>query len=246
MNQDYNWDMYDEYEDLLIAFSKRYCRIIGNFDLFEDLKHAGAIGMARAAALFDPERGVKFEAFAGYWIKEAILKEINDNCSCIRIPKKQKLLMMKVKKLKNEYSGVEDEERCLLLIADELGLSTEDVYDLLVLSFRYEGVVSLDNTLSEDDDTTLGDMIASEDGLSVEETVISSIMKEELEEYLRSLPERSVSILKMRYGDERMTFDEIGKILDISTSRVGQIEKATIKILRRSGKFRMFLEYLAA
>ncbi|MBR6172498.1 MAG: sigma-70 family RNA polymerase sigma factor [Eubacterium sp.] len=247
MNQDYNWEKYEEYEDLLIVISKKYCRIIGDFDLFEDLKNAGAIGLARASAKYDPENGASFETYASHWIKDAILKELNNNWSFIKIPKRQKLLMMKVKKLKNEYSQVENEERCLRLIADELGLSEDDVNDLLVLSYRVGGRISLDTPLSEDDETTIGDTIASENQMSVEEAVFRSIMEEEMEEYLHeSLSERSIRILKMRYGDEKMTFDEIGKILDISAARVSQIEKTTMEILRRSGKFRKFLEYLAA
>ena len=51
-----------------------------------DLLQQGAIGLVRAAELYDPTRGYAFSTYATPWIRQAVRRFANSNYSSIRIP----------------------------------------------------------------------------------------------------------------------------------------------------------------
>ena len=246
MNQERYWDRVEECRDVIDYYAYKYSKILGDMDLRQDLKHDGMLGAHRAAKSFDPERGVQFATYAQYYIREAILESIEENFSFMRIPKYKRIQMQKVMKLFTEYSHEMDENLCIRLIADELELSTEEVDDCITLSYRMRHSVSLDSTISEDDETTVGEMTPAEVELSVEEEVMQRLLREQMQEALETLQERESAILRMRYGDEKKTYEEIGKIFNISGARAKQIEKAALEKLRKSKKIQQLWDYLVA
>ena len=232
---------------LIACNAAYYSRAVGNRDIEEDLIQEGLTGLAKAWQRYSPDKGCKLSTYAEYWIKNYIMEAVNSQYSTgIKMPKNLRERIWKVNKLNDKYSDIKNEDTRVTLIADELKLTKDKVYEYMELYFCMGYLESLDSDLYEEDETPLVEMIRDENVCSVEEAVMQKYMKEELNECLQSLNKREVEILKMRYGDEKMTFEDIGRILNISGPRVSQLCKSAFEKLLRSARCRALMEYLSA
>lgn len=232
---------------LIVKKAIFYSSVISSEDITEDLIQAGLIGLKEAWPKYDPGKRVKLSTYANYYITEKIMEAINEEyCPGFKIPKEQWSRMWKVVKLYNEYSGKEGDRRPEESVSEILNMDLDDVYEYLELYHNMRYLESLDECCSEEDDTTLGDLIADDDADSVEDTVMYSSMKAEVKEILQILPEREAAMLKMRFSDENPTLQEIGKAFGISAVRVYQITNSALEKLRRSGRCQALREYLTA
>lgn len=69
----------------------------------EDLINEGNIGLMKAIKYFDPKKGVKFLSYAIWWIRQSIMKALDERSQLIRIPSDQKTKIRKIKKAEMEY-----------------------------------------------------------------------------------------------------------------------------------------------
>jgi len=193
----------------------------------EDLYIEGIVGLIEAVDKFDISRNIKFETFASKRVRGAILDSL----------RKEDLLPKNVretaKKVENAYFTAEnrlgrpatDEE-----MAKELGMTTEAFYDILD---KIKGItlLSLDGDILNRD----GEKFTFEDILGEEPAVLAEFEKNEainrLSGLIESLENTERSVLELYYWKE-MNFKEIGKVLDISESRVCQIHTKTVLRLR--------------
>jgi RNA polymerase sigma factor for flagellar operon FliA len=115
-------------------------------------------------------------------------------------------------------------------IAEELDVSVEE-YHTLASKTAHMPILSLDRTYNGTEQTTLHDVISSGES----EDVIEAISKEETRkliiEAMNSLGEKQRLVLSLYYYEE-LTFKEIGKVLNISESRVSQIHTEAIRIMQ--------------
>ena len=117
-------------------------------------------------------------------------------------------------------------------IADELGLTEQQVVDLIRLSRDH---VSLDAPVEENGDTALGDLLARELSPGPDEVVLDAEDRARLDAMLGSLDERSADVVRRRYGlmDGRQAkLADIAAIWGITAERVRQIERHAITKLR--------------
>ncbi len=94
-------------------------------------------------------------------------------------------------------------------------------------------VTSLDKPLGDDNDASIGDLVAT-DEQSVEEEVDVSLTEETLRRALAKLPEREASVLRHRYGltgEDPKSLEEIGRLLGLTRERVRQIESVALERL---------------
>lgn len=193
----------------------------------EDLYIEGIVGLIEAVDKFDISRNIKFETFASKRVRGAILDSL----------RKEDLLPKNVretaKKVENAYFTAEnrlgrpatDEE-----MAKELGVTTEAFYDILD---KIKGItlLSLDGDILNRD----GEKFTFEDILGEEPAVLAEFEQNEavnrLSGLIESLENTERSVLELYYWKE-MNFKEIGKVLDISESRVCQIHTKTVLRLR--------------
>lgn len=95
--------------------------------------------------------------------------------------------------------------------------------------------MSLDEPVDEDEKMTLADAIEDKYSLGPEEVTIKIRTREEIEQALLKLPENYRLVIKLRYGLEDgkpYTYQEIGRILNLSRQRVKQIADAALKRLK--------------
>lgn len=195
---------------------------------FDDLYSAGVIGLINAVDNFDPNREVKFITYAIPRVRGAIIDELR---AVDWLPRS---LRKRMNQLQNAYAQLEnkflrpanDEE-----VSAHLDLSIEEFRQLLSMASR-SVVLSLDEELrlSDDSRTTRGDQAAR-----TERTCRDILARDELTNILaqtiESLPEKERLVVAMYYYDE-MTFKEIGKVLNVTESRVCQLHTKSMARLR--------------
>ncbi len=197
----------------------------------EDLISAGIIGLIRAVDQYDASREVKFETYAIALIRGAILELLRGEDWAPRSVRD------KIKLLERTYAEVEsrlgrpgtDEE-----IADALGVSVDQLHKMLS-EVAQASVLSLDELLfGSEPDATLRVVDTVEDTTPAGDTtraVERAQRREALQVAIRRLPEREHLVLSLYYY-EGLTFKEIGKILQVSESRVFQLHQQAMMRLR--------------
>ncbi|MBI3599930.1 MAG: RNA polymerase sigma factor RpoD/SigA [Nitrospinae bacterium] len=201
-----------------------------------DLIMEGNIGLIQAAKRFDPLKGVKFITYAIWWIRQAIMHALAEQSGSVRLPLKQAGMLHRISEKYREFFQVYEREPTIEDIAKELQISLKEVEAIMRV---YRSHLSLDEHLKMDDDTSYLDMLEASTDHSLEEDIIYSALKKEVDDLLSDLTVREKKVLEKRYGlnGEPMTLDEIGKKVGLSRERIRQIEKkAKLKLASKAKK----------
>ena len=196
----------------------------------EDLIHTAIIGLFDALEKFDRSRGTKFETYAVWRIKGAVLDELRSlDWASRSTRRKAREIDRTCQQLEQKLGrSASDQE-----IAQQMNLRVGE-FNRLVEEVRGASLLSLDQAVTVDDDhdlAGLGEVIedaAAIDALSEMEEAES---KEELLEAINGLSEQERLVIALYYYEE-MTLKEIGETLGISESRVSQIHTKAIGRMR--------------
>ena len=214
----------------------------------EDLISEGNIGLIMAIERFDVSKGYKFISYAVWWIRQSILKAINEKSRMIRLPANKALEMGQINFEKRRIaSSDKSEAEEITEIAKNLGMTESHVKDMLNIS---KEMISLDNTVSSDSSTTtVGDFIEDTNNLSPEEQSIETVLKEDIDSLLdNTLTEREAYIIRHRFGlngYSTVSLKDLGTKLNLSKERVRQIEKKAIGLLKSSNRSYRLEGYVA-
>ena len=186
----------------------------------EDLYSAGVLGLLDAHAKFDTRKGVKFETYAVWRIKGAVLDQLRAlDWASRSMRRKARNLDGITRKLDQKLGRAASEEE----VARELKMSREDFYRLLD-HVRGAVLVSLDEARTNDgeDQGTLADHLADPNSIDLESRLEDDQTKRMLLRTIDLLPEQERLVVALYYY-EHLTLKEIGRTLGISESRVSQV-----------------------
>lgn len=195
----------------------------------DELIQAGVFGLMDAINGFDPERGVKFEAYCKQRIAGAILDDLREQDFAPRLVRTHSHRLERVvKELEAEHGCAPEPQK----IADRLGITLEE-FDRWMREINSASIVSLDRATTESD--AEGKEVRQVD--TIEDikagSPIGAIERKELIELATRGLSRNEKLVVVLYYLEELTMKEIGLVLDLSESRVCQIHNRIVSRLKR-------------
>jgi len=198
-----------------------------------DLVQEGMLGLIRAVEKFDWRRGFKFSTYGTLWIRQAIQRGLQNTGRTIRVPVHVAQRQTKLRKLESELATKLAREPSDEELAEVADFPLEEVRELRELS---RSMTSLDQTVDEEGETSLGDLLASERPEPIEE-ITGSETERQLNEVIEKLPESERNVIRLRFGlagEEPRTLGQAGKELGISAERTRQLEEQGLRRLART------------
>lgn len=202
-----------------------------------DLINEGNLGLMTAVEKYDPERGYHFISYAVWWIRQSIMKAINEKSRAIRLPLNRVNELLQIEKAMKEAGIVapngEDWER----LSGQTGLDPELIRQLVEVS---RSTVSLDAPVASGkggEESEFGALIADSAYPTPEASLENTALKDEINKVLARLPRKEAEILEMRFGlngKMEMSLSDISEIYNLTKERIRQIEQKALNTLRNS------------
>ena len=197
---------------------------------FDDLVGYGVFGLFDAIDKFDHEKHVKFKTYAVTRIRGAIFDELRSIDWIPRsVRQKAREVEESVRRLETSLGRAASDAE----IAKDMGVDIGE-FQKLMLKISGTSILSLNDVWYTGEDSEKVSIVESiESPLSLNPDTI--VEKEEIKrviiEAIHELPDKEKKVLVLYYYED-LTLKEIGKVLDVTESRISQLHTKAIMRLR--------------
>ena len=202
-----------------------------------DLIQEGNIGLMKAVKRFEPQRGVRLVSFAVHWIKSEIHEYVIRNWRMVKIAttKAQRKLFFNLRSMKKNIDWLNEEEA--RVIADELNVSTKDVFEMESRIHGQDIAFELGDDDEDNDHFSPSQWLADssvDPAESAENAEHDNLMQRKLAKGLQALDARSRAIVQARWlnEDNKATLQTLADQYNVSAERIRQIEQQAMHQLR--------------
>jgi alternative sigma factor rpoH len=202
-----------------------------------DLIQEGNVGLMKAVKRFEPQRGVRLVSFAVHWIKSEIHEYIIRNWRMVKIAttKAQRKLFFNLRSMKKSLNWLNESEA--KVIADELNVSTKDVFEMESRIHGQDIAFELGDDDEDNDHFSPSQWLADDSIDPAEHTEHAeheNLMQRKLAKGLQALDPRSRAIVQARWlnEDNKATLQTLASEYNVSAERIRQIEQQAMHQLR--------------
>jgi RNA polymerase primary sigma factor len=212
-----------------------------------DLINEGNLGLIKAAQRFDETRGFKFISYAVWWIRQSILQALAEQSRIVRLPLNKVGLTNRISKAFSQLEQEFEREPTPEELAFLLDMDAEEIAATLGVAARH---VSMDQPLSDGEDSTLIDVLVNHNATSTDnELAFKASLKTEIDRSLSTLTERQKDVIRFFFGigvDHALSLEDIGEHFNLTRERVRQIKDKAITKLRTASRCKLLKTYLGA
>lgn len=226
---------------LVVAIAKRYSN--KNVPLL-DLIQEGNIGLIKAVDKFEYRRSCKFATYAIWWIRQRIVRAINDQGRSIRIPVHMIENCSKMNKVARDLTVELGREPSPEEIAKKMSIGVDKVMKMMRI---VKDPISLETPVRDDDENSVGSFIEDPNTKSPYELVAEQFLKEITSKQLSTLTPREERVLRMRFGigmTSDHTLEEVGEQFGVTRERIRQIEAKALRKLKHPTRGTYLEDYI--
>ena len=197
-----------------------------------DLIQEGILGLLKAARRFEPRRGLRFSTSATWWIRQAVLRALDEKSRLVRIPGRALEALGRVRAARTVLEQRLGREPSIDELAAESGVGFEKTRRSLTL---LAPPLSLHGPAHPGDAPDLGETLSDGASPSPASATGEARLREDLGWAMEPLTARERQVMARRFGiggAEPGTLDEIGRAIGLTRERVRQIETSALAKLR--------------
>lgn len=216
---------------LVVSVAKRYINV-SNTPLL-DLVQEGNIGLLKAIEKYNWRLGFRFSTYATWWIKQCVLKALNEQHRIIRVPSHMTDLVKKVSRAREDHiqqMGYEPSPEEIAVILEVEVASVNRVWTVA------QGTISLETPIGSEEDQNLAQVIEDPNGMVAFDLLSEMDQQNVVCEVLSELSPKEERVIRMRFGlgmDQESTLEDIGQLFGVTRERVRQIEGRALQKLKQ-------------